>query len=587
MPHALVQSTLLSAPNEPMRDEIARQLDVVWRERWQRIGLTALAFALSAVFLPWWVPLILAFINLSAEFLTMRLMRGLDPARDRRAYTLVLLCVFVMELVYVTSAGLIWQLQVPHAQALSLGLLLMTLIHLTTVRAIHLPFGLAGIAGVAVAVLVSNTAYWVGGGDWIGLALSTIGAVGGLSYTLTAMISNNRLHRATAEGRTTAQAADAAKSRFLAQMSHELRTPLNGILGMGQVELAHSSTPEARERLSVLVASAKGLGVILDDILDMSAIQEGKLPVRPGPADPRAEIEAALALFRPLAEAAGLRLRAQIAADLPPLASFDAQRLRQCLSNLLSNAIKNTRFGGIILTAGTEPGHRVWIEVLDTGPGIPAGQEHLIFEPFQRGPLASRFAHGGAGAQPGTGLGLSISRVLAQRMGGDLVVKASPSGACFRLTVAMPPLAAPTAPARHSPTPEPALNLHGRRVLVIDDIASNRLVATSFLRLYGATSCEAESGLQAIAIARKGGIDLVLLDMNMPGMDGIATFAGLRRLPGSAGTVPVIAMTADAAEDHRRQYLGEGLDGYIAKPMTPDRIVAEIGRVLGDGVRCH
>ncbi len=553
-------------------DEITRALDVVQREALVRFFLTNIAFGIALLFLPFWFVVACSLTNLAMELLTMRLMRGLDPTERPRRYVFSLMSVVMMELSYAVPAGIIWQSSAPYAKAFALGMIMTTLIHLTTVRAIHLAFGFAGFAAVLITVLMSNLVFWVKMDDWWGLAVSTVCAAGGLGYTLTAMLSNNRLHRATADGRTAAQAADMAKGRFLAQMSHELRTPLNAIIGLGQVELDQSKTAGSQERLAVLVASAKGLAEMLDDILDMSAIGAGRLPVRPAPADPSAIIAATVALFRSQAAAAGLTIDLIMPPHLPPTASLDAQRLRQCLSNLLSNALKHSRRGAVRVTVRVQPDlqDKLVIDVADDGPGIPPGDAETVFQPFQRAPSA----------QPGTGLGLSISRALARQMGGDLVLLsnyADRSGATFRLSIAL----VPCLPAPAVDMTIPSL-LAGKRVLVVDDIATNRLVAASQLARLQMIAVEAAGGAQALTILEQVPVDVVLLDMNMPGLDGMATLQLLRQTAGRNAHIPVIAMTADTTEGHQHTYVAAGIDGYIAKPILPQKLAAELQRVMAE-----
>ncbi|MGB8812186.1 MAG: response regulator [Paracoccaceae bacterium] len=485
--------------------------------------------------------------------------------------------------------ALIWHIDGPYLKAFAVGMIATTMMHLITARAVHRPFGLVGLLAISIAVIGSNTAYWLARGDFSGLLFSTLSIVGAIGYCLGSLIHANRLHQETAAGRAEAQAANAAKGRFLAQMSHELRTPLNAILGVGHAELRRTCDPLSRERLSVLIDAANGLSTILDDILDMSAVQEGRLPIRPTQCIPSAEITASVELFRPSIEEAGLSLTLDLSDNLPKLAHFDPQRLRQCLSNLLSNALKNTASGGIwvraFMVAGTSP-PLLQIEVSDTGPGIQPGIRSEIFDPFVGG--KSR-----APSPGGRGLGLSICRGLARQMGGDLTLAPIGNrewstaegrdwthGACFLLTLAMPVcMAAPPTPQNTLITVTDGL-LRGRRILVVDDIGTNRLVAASYLDQLGAHSIEAAGGLEALRLLTAHSLDLVLLDMNMPDMDGSETFAQIRALPSPTGRVPVVALTADAMDEHRSAYLALGLDGYLAKPLTPERLANELARVL-------
>ena len=564
-------------------EEIRRQLDLLWRERWGRLPLTCLALLLTVIYLPLWFSMLCLVIDIGAELLSMHYMRALDPKRHAKRYSFVLACMFVMQFAYTLPASLIWMGDTNYAKALAVGLILTTLMQLISARTIHMPFGYMGFAAVALPALVANTAYWLGKDDYMGLAFSSVATLGCLTYTMIAMLSNHRLHRTAARDRQVALDSTHAKGRFLAQMSHELRTPLNAILGMGHAELRRNRDTLAQNRLSVLIASAEGLSTILDDILDMSAIEAGRLPIRPQPVLPSEEISTTLALFQPGIHEAGLKLTSDIGAGLERVWLLDPQRMRQCLSNLLSNALKNTLRGGIHVTARqTQDGAGFFllhIEVADTGQGIPSQLHRTLFDPF----VLSRTPRPGAESN---GLGLSISRTMAQQMGGDLIIAPNTPeqiGARFILTLRLglpaqdqvvPAPPPPEVPQRITPTA-------GLKVLVVDDIATNRLVASTYLRMLGATMIEAASGAEALAILANQRPDLVLLDMNMPEMSGLQTLEKIRALPGDIGKLPVIAMTADAMAEHRDRYLDSGIDGYLAKPVNPARIEAEIQAVLG------
>ncbi len=551
------------SPQDPVRHQILSQRKILVEEAPARLVATLLAYAVSAAFLPVLFVATLAAINLLAEIMVDLVMRDVDMLMARKTRRWVLCgCTFVHEACFVLPPAVIWHLDDPLAKAFAVGMSASTMMHIATVRAIYLPMGLSGALAISIIVLTSNGLYWIGKFEWISLSISMLCAVVALGYFLSALLSNNRLHRATSASWAAAVVANAAKGRFLAQMSHELRTPLNAILGVGHAELSCQNDPVSRSRLELLVDSAAGLGVLLDDILDLSAVQEGRLPIRPETINPRFILTASAALFRPQAEAAGLRLDLRLDPNLPAAGRADGRRLRQCLSNILSNAIKYTAQGEILMTARMAGQDLLCIEVDDSGEGVPEDLRETIFEPFGRG----------RGLQAGTGLGLTISRTLARRMGGDLVLLPSQQGARFCLTLPLEPVSSLPVPSMNLPALHlPSLYLHGRLILVVDDIASNRLVAATYLRFLGAEVAEANSGeaaLQLIATIRPAA---VLLDMNMPGLSGIETFKRLRQTQGGA-KIPVIAVTADATDEHRRMYLAAGLDGFVTKPLSPERL---------------
>lgn len=543
-------------------DEIARQRVFLAGMHRMRMALTVIAYGAALIFLPLWVCALLCVIDVAAEITGLRVMRGLIPAQRPGGYAVTLLCVMVAEFCYSFAAALIWQMDSPYSKALAVAMVALSLVQLTTVRSIHLPYAVLGWASIVGTVVLGNAVHWVTLGDMEGVLLSTGCIAAGSFFILSSMRSNHVLHVGLVRERMAAQAADQAKGRFLAQMSHELRPPLNAIMGMGEAEQALSGDGQTGARMAVLVEATRGLAVILDDILDLSAIGQGQVTIRAAPACPGAEVEATVALFRQSYAKAGLTLELRIAAGLPVLALFDAQRLRQCLTNLLSNALKFTASGGAIVCVDPAPQGRVQITVTDTGPGLPPNSMAHVFEPFFRGTTL----------QGGSGLGLPISRALARAMGGDLVVCPVERGACFCLTIALPP--APPAPA--APQRAIAADLGARRVMVVDDIATNRLVAATYLRILGAQVTEADSGSAALQAISADCPDLVLLDMNMPGLSGAQTMACIRSLPGAAATVPVLAMTADATAAHRAQYMAAGLDGYLSKPLTLEALRAAL-----------
>lgn len=577
-----------SLPPSDLEQEVARQASLLRREAAVRIPALTLAFAVSLMFLP--PALVLGSATIVAICETV--LHSLDARPERitegwrhRTY---IGAAFLLQLGFGLPAALMWHVEDQYVKAFAVGLMVCTMLHIATVRSIHLPMGLAGASALTILVLTSNAAYWLPRDDLPALALTTLCALVALAYSFGAIVLTNRLHRETAAGRAAALAANATKDRFLAQMSHELRTPLNAILGMGHAELRRTADPVSRDRLGVMIRSAEGLSTILDDILDMSAVQQGRMPIRPATVNPRDEITTSVELFRPLIEEAGLALQLYLS-GIPARARLDPQRLRQCLTNLLSNALKHTHSGRIRVEATMEGSNArpiLHIEVSDTGDGIPMAEAEAIFEPFTRSAGA---AAGTSSRAPGNGLGLSISRALARQMGGDLrVLPPSGRGARLALTLAIdpvavapPPTPTPIPSAAPAPAPGTAETLRGRAVLVVDDIATNRLVAVAYLNLFGIRTAEAAGGQQALEHLTREAVDAVLLDMNMPEMDGVETFRRIRALPGTNARAPVIAMTADAMEDQRDGYLAHGIDGYVAKPVTPDRIAAELLRVLG------
>lgn len=559
--------------------EILWQAEILGREFPERIGLTILAFALCLIYLPPALVALLAMVNIGAETANHRLslagLRGtVQPADGSEtapkalppwSYWLQLALVAMAELTFASAAGLVWMQDAPYAKALAVGMIMSALLHLSAVRSIHLPIGLCGLAAVALAVMVFNTLYWIDKENPLGLALAATAAFCGLAYTFIAMLSNNRLHRAMRAQEARAIRADAAKSRFLAVLSHEMRTPLNAVLGMGHAAWAEATEPQQRDKLAHLVGAARDLATILDDATDMSAIADGRLSLRARQVDPQAEVSAAVALFRQNAARQRSALVLTMGEGLPPLVRLDPQRFRQCLANLLANALKHGGGGPVRVNLSAE-GAGIAVEVADSGPGITAAEAEMVFEPFRRGR---------AGAQ-GSGLGLTICRALARQMGGDVTLIPTPAGAAgARFRLWLPAGRAAGSDDLDLSGPARAGDLRGRTVLVVDDIATNRLVAAMHLRPSQARVLEAESGLMALEVLDEDTVDLVLLDLNMPGMDGVETLAAIRAMGGRNARVPVVAMTADATVAALPQ-----MDGILVKPIDPEQLLAELARHL-------
>ena len=551
--------------------EMERQRQILLREMPERLALTALAFALATVFADPEIVLVLWAVNLLTELAANAALAR--AGRSRRFYVLALALTVVIETAYVLAAGLAWYDPDSHAKAFAVGMAVVTLMHLATVRSIHLPIGLAGLAGAGGTILATTAHYWLARDDIAGFAISTAAAFGGLAYTVTAMLSNHRLHRMAAQSEAAARAADEAKTLFLAQMSHELRTPLNAIIGMGQAELAAAIARDplapSCDRLDLLVGSARNLATILDDVTDMNAISQGRMPMRPRTVQLRDEISGFVRRLGEQADRSGRSLEFRTMDPCPGPVRIDAVRLQQCLSNLVSNAHRHAPDGKVSAECRVEPfddgsGGILRVDVVDDGPGVAPADREAIFEPFRKGRKGA----------PGSGLGLAIVRNLARRMGGDLVLLASDKGAHFRLTLAYETAAA-SDPAADSPP-----DLTGCSILVVDDIASNRLVAATYLRGMGARVIEAASGAGALAMLPSEDVDLVLLDVNMPGLDGFQTAAQTRRLGGRLRTLPIVAMTADVLVDQVEALHRAGFDGHVAKPILPEVLAAELARLL-------
>ena len=388
-----------------------------------------------------------------------------------------------------------------------------------------------------------------------------------------------RAEQDLAGARDAAQAANRAKSTFLANASHEIRTPLSGVLGLARLASAPGLSAERQRLLLAQISeSAEQLAATLTDILDVAKIEAGKLQLEAAPFDLHVLLHALRQGFAPLAASQGLTFEAQIDPTLPAWVQGDALRLRQIVANFLNNALKFTASGGIRLVVLSRPDNSVRLEVHDTGLGIDPATQARLFEPFTQADESTTRHYGG------TGLGLSICRELAQLMGGSVGLNSQPGqGSCFYAELPLkplPPLAQPAAPQA-----EQTARLRGARLLLVEDNAVNMIIAVAVLEQWGVQVTEASAGPQALAavaeLAAAGQrFDAVLMDLQMPGMSGYETTLALRATPGGAG-LPVIALTAAALVSERERAAAIGMTDFLTKPIDPLRLQAVLLRALG------
>ena len=385
--------------------------------------------------------------------------------------------------------------------------------------------------------------------------------------------SNEALSRATAE----AQQASAAKARFLAHMSHEIRTPMNAILGMNRLALGTDLTPHQRGYLEKVEASSRHLLAIVDDVLDVSKIEAGKVVLESDDLVLERVLEDVTTLAGGACADKGLRLRVEVAADVPGAVRGDALRLRQVLVNLVTNAVKFTERGGVTVSVATTavPDGRVGLRfaVRDTGIGLDASQRRRLFHAFaQADPtIARRFG--------GTGLGLSICKSLVELMGGEIGVESRPgAGSTFWFTAAFEPAGSGAEPPAPEPVAFPALDASAR-ILLVEDHRLNQEVAIGLLEELGLRATVVGDGRAALDALASRPIDLVLMDVQMPVMDGLTATRRLRADP-VLRPVPVIAMTAGALAEDREACLAAGMNDVVTKPIDPDDLRRALARWL-------
>jgi len=375
------------------------------------------------------------------------------------------------------------------------------------------------------------------------------------------------------EAQERAEAASQAKSEFLANMSHEIRTPMNGILGMLQLLQTTDTNEEQQEYIITAIQSSKRLTRLLSDILDISRVEANRLTIQPAPMDLAEVVAQVCELFKPTAQQGGVELRHHVASDIPRQLLGDATRLQQVLTNIIGNAFKFTKVGHVAVEAcllGASPPDtvRVLFSVSDTGIGIPEDKIACLFKPF------SQVSEGYRREYQGAGLGLSICKGLIELMGGTIAMESElGQGTTVHFSIRF---GLDSETAEHAVSEDKAATkatagakAGGLRILLAEDELVNRIAMSRLLQKQGHTVLCVENGAQALDCLQRESIDVVLMDIQMPVMDGVEAARAIRhgRAGSGCSAVPIVAMTAYAMNGDRETFLAAGMDGYIAKPV--------------------
>jgi len=547
------------------------------------------AGSLAFVDQPWpslWLAAALLLV-LAGVLLTDQSDRERDPRRREAIAGRLLVTTVLNSGLYGLAALVLWRSDAVGAHLFTLVMFFISMVYVLmqyyAARRLFM-IVIAPYVGALAYIAVQSAKQGVAGGHvWIALSL-VAGALALFNFLATARASLSQSRSALRQARAlatereaAAEAANTAKSAFLATMSHEIRTPLNGVLGMAQAMAADKLSPVQRERLEVVRQSGEALLAILNDVLDLSKIEAGRFELEDIEFDLAELMKGAHSAFTALANKKGLSFDLTIEDAAQGVYRGDPTRVRQILYNLISNALKFTDHGDVRVKAAPD-GAGLALTVSDTGVGIAPDHLHTLFEKFTQADASTTRRFGG------TGLGLSICRELAQLMGGEIGADSELGrGSSFRVRLPLERIgeahAAAFAAAAAAPHAPGTLKI---RVLAAEDNSVNQLVLKTLLHQIGVEPMVVEHGQLALEAWRDAEWDVILMDMQMPVMDGLTAARRIREAEAAAGRprTPIVALTANAMSHQIQQCIAAGMDGHVAKPIEAGRLFEALEAAL-------
>ena len=546
------------------------------------ISAAVAALALGSALGP---PLALTWLAslLAAEGLARRATRGFSPGvpGSRRRRAAFVLAALPINIIWAWLAAMLWLSTTTDLKLAAVAVWVGQIVYTQNFR--HQPWTLLAVSAVAPLTSLMVFPFFFYDAHGVGPDTARWALLILTLNTINTMISNraaarrmDELTHGLREERERALEAARAKSTFIAVTSHELRTPMNGLLGMAHALSRSNLEAPQREQVRLMIKSGDNLMQLLNDVLDLSRIEAGKVELIPEPFDLQETVDDIVNAWRDVAVVKNLDLSIRFDAEVPTWIEGDALRVRQVLMNLISNALKFVVEGGVDLHvyaphAPTSGGQEIFFAVRDTGPGVPPEAAGRVFESFTQADGTISRRHGGAG------LGLTISRALARQMGGDLTLAPCDTGACFIFSIR-----APEAEPQQAieATRDDDDSMTSVRVLMAEDNAINQLVVKTMLEATGLSLTVVENGQAALEAMAGGGFDCVLMDINMPVMDGITALGAIRA--GAAGdpNLPVIALTASTMAGDRERFLKMGFNDHLGKPVKPAALITAIARAV-------